>query len=249
MEQRIKDKLIDIEREQHIKILFAAESGSRAWGFPSPDSDYDVRFIFIRATDDYLTIQKKADQLTFPIDDELDISGWELGKTLQLITKSNSSPFEWLQSPVVYNTTASFHQDMWTLCQHYFCARTNAHHYIGIAKGAMNSLKGDELKIKKLFYILRPLLAALWCVDKGSIPPMNIYPLLELLPANLKQIVHNLIDLKASSEERCTIPITGILKLWIDETFDYCTQKSQSLEKVQFDIKEADTFFRKTIKK
>lgn len=248
MKATIQQKLNQLEQQYNIKILFASESGSRGWGFPSPDSDYDVRFIFKRPVEEYLTIQKKNDQLTFPVNDELDISGWDLDKTLQLVTKSNSSPIEWLQSPIVYGEVQGFRDDLWSLCEHYFCARTCTHHYLGIAKGAMATIEGETIKIKKLFYVLRPLLAAQWCIEKRTLPPMNINPLMQLLPDNLKQEVEALINLKAASEEQFMINIHPELKIWINDTFNKCIQESATLEKKQPEIAKADIFFRNTIK-
>ncbi|NDV93887.1 nucleotidyltransferase domain-containing protein [Dysgonomonas sp. 521] len=181
MKTTITGKLQEIEQRHRIRILYACESGSRAWGFPSPDSDYDVRFIYVRPLDSYLSIKETDDYLNFPLTDELDINGWDIRKTMKLISRSNTTPFEWIQSPVVYYEQEGFKDEVWNLCQNYFCRRSNIHHYLGIARGAMASIKDEELKIKKLFYILRPLLAAMWCIEKNSIAPMNISPLLELI--------------------------------------------------------------------
>lgn len=166
MKTVILDKLKYIEQKYEVKILFACESGSRAWGFPSPDSDYDVRFIYVKPIDEYLSIQNQKDFMDFPLSDELDINGWDLKKTLELVYKSNSVPFEWLQSPIVYYEDKDFTDELLALCQSYFCARTNIHHYLGIARGAMETMDGNEIGIKKLCYILRPLLSALWCLEK-----------------------------------------------------------------------------------
>ncbi len=247
MKAIIQEKLYEIEKQQEIKILFACESGSRAWGFPSPDSDYDVRFIYVRPLEHYLSVQKKTDHLSFPIDETWDIYGWDLSKTLQLISKSNTTPFEWLQSPMIYMEDASFRNELWTLCQSYFCTRSNAHHYLGIAKGAIGSIEDKEIKIKKLFYILRPLLSALWCVERKSIAPMTIFPLLELIPTDLKIKILSLIDLKSTAKESFMIRMEDSMKLWIDETADYCLKKSNDLEKEKFDPDLVDTFFRKII--
>jgi uncharacterized protein len=163
MQKTILNKLDDIQQEHGIKLLFACESGSRGWQFPSADSDYDVRFIYIRPYRFYISVLDRKYDLRFPIDDELDMYGWDIRKVLQLIRKSNTTPFEWLQSPVVYRQSAGFKDELWSLCQHFFCRRSNIHHYLGIAKGALNDLMpGGDIKIKKLFYVLRPLLAAKW---------------------------------------------------------------------------------------
>ncbi len=247
MKTTIQQKLYDIGEQHNIKILFACESGSRAWGFPSPDSDYDVRFIYLRPIEDYLSIYKKGEQVSLPMTDDLDVSGWDLKKVLQLITKSNTTPFEWLQSPVVYCEDPVFKETLWQLCQHYFCARSNTHHYLGIAKGAMQTINDDTIKIKKLFYVLRPLLAALWCMDKKTIAPMDISPLMQLLPKDLNEKIISLIKLKSTAQESHLIEIDNSLLSWIKETFDYCSNKANSLEKVNFDLSPTDDYFKQIV--
>ena len=249
METIIQDKLTEIEKEHGIKILYSCESGSRAWGFPSPDSDYDVRFIYKRSFDEYLTIQSGKDHLSFPINEELDIYGWDISKVLQLITKSNTTPFEWLQSPIIYREDKRFKDDLWLFCQNYFCPRSNIHHYLGIARGAMETMNGEDIKIKKLFYVLRPLLAALWCAEKNTIAPMSIHQLMELLSDDLRKKVLSLIDLKSTASESYLIKIDADLRKWIDITFDYCIEASVKIERKSFDKEEADIFFRKIILK
>lgn len=249
MKTTIQQKLTEIEKAYGIKILYSCESGSRAWGFPSPDSDYDVRFIYSRPIEEYLTVQTKKDHLSFPINDELDIYGWDISKVLQLITKSNTTPFEWLQSPVIYKEDKTFREELWTLCQNYFCPRSNIHHYLGIARGAMETMNGEDIKIKKLFYVLRPLLAALWCTERDTIAPMSIFPLMDLLTDDLSKKVLSLIELKSTANESYLIEIDQDIKTWIDQTFDYCMKASQQLTKKDFDRMIADDFFRKTILK
>lgn len=249
MKTIIQQKLTEIEKEHGIKILYSCESGSRAWGFPSPDSDYDVRFIYTRSLEDYLTVQSTKDHLSFPINDELDIYGWDISKVLQLITKSNTTPFEWLQSPMIYKENEAFKEELWQLCQNYFCARSNIHHYLGVARGAMETMQGEEIKIKKLFYVLRPLLAALWCTKHDRIAPMSIFPMMELLSDDLREKLLSLIDMKSMASEGYMIKIDQSIRLWIDHTFDYCTKASQEMVRKSFDTKDADLFFRKIILK
>lgn len=243
----IYNELQDIENRYDIKILFSCESGSRAWGFPSPDSDYDIRFVYVHSKEYYLSVFKKADHIGLPINNELDIYGWDLSKVLQLMGKSNTTPFEWLQSPIFYKEDSLFQKELWNLCQSYFCARTNTHHYLGIARGAMESMDGNHIKIKKLFYILRPLLSALWCVEKQTIAPMTIFPLMKLLPEDLSRKVNDLIELKSAAEEGYMIEVDASLQQWMNETYRYCTEKSGLLDKKIFDLSLADHFFRRVI--
>lgn len=244
MQQTILTKLDDIQQEHGIKLLFACESGSRGWEFPSADSDYDVRFIYIRPYKFYLSVLDRKYDLRFPIDDELDMYGWDIRKVLQLIRKSNTTPFEWLQSPVVYRQSAGFKDELWLLCQHFFSQRSNIHHYLGIARGALDDLTpGGDIKIKKLFYVLRPLLAAKWCLEQNGIAPMTIGPLMTLLPANLQQQVSDLIAIKKNASEQFIITISNDLKEYIDKEFSRISAASGSLARDQFSADQLDDYF------
>lgn len=175
MHHKIPQKLSEIAQQHRIHILYACESGSRAWGFPSPNSDYDVRFIYVHPLDKYLAIDNPSSHLTFPVDDELDLQGWDLKKTLQLIRKSNTTPFEWLQSPIIYQQNEAIAGQLWQLCAHFFNARGNIYHYLGIAKSALQNRDGQQIGIKKLFYVLRPLLCAKWCLENGKLRPCQSF--------------------------------------------------------------------------
>jgi uncharacterized protein len=248
MKADILNKLQEIEKENDIGILYACESGSRGWGFASPDSDYDVRFIYARSQSSYLSIVPKADQLSFPINNDLDIYGWDLQKALRLILNSNTTPFEWLQSPIVYLEKGIFKQTLFELCAQYFNQRKNVHHYLGIARGALDSITSDaEIKIKKLFYILRPLLAANWCLERKCIAPMEMFPLMDLLPKDICKLVSNLIEIKAKANEGQLVKINGKLLNYIFLELDYCMNASAQLPKEYFDPKPLNDFFTETI--
>lgn len=248
MKTTIINRLAEIERSNDIKILFACESGSRGWEFPSPDSDFDVRFIYVRPLNYYLSVSEKDDQLGFPINEELDIYGWDIKKVLKLIRKSNTTPFEWLQSPIKYGEQDDFRNELWTLCQSYFYRKTNINHYLGIAHSALDTIiNGDEIKIKKLFYVLRPLLSAKWCLEKNTIAPMTIGPLLTIMPEYLQTLVKDLIVLKSISAEAFIIKIDPNLRSYIDDEFKSCTEGAKDLPKESFDTEMLDTFFRNTI--
>lgn len=248
MQQLIADKLTEIEKEHGLCILYACESGSRGWEFPSPDSDYDVRFIYVRPYKYYLSVMDREYDLQFPINGDLDVYGWDLRKVLQLMRKSNTTPFEWVQSPVIYREVPGFRNDLWLLSQSYFSQISHIHHYLGIARGAMESFEnGNEIKIKKLFYILRPLLSAKWCLEKQSIAPMTIGPLMTLLPPGLKKQVGDLIKLKATSPESFILPVSDGLRTYIDQEFARISQESTHLKRDQFAADELDAFFVKTI--
>jgi len=248
MQQLIIDKLAAVEKEHGIRILYACESGSRGWEFPSPDSDYDVRFIYVRPYRYYLSVMDREYDLNFAISGDLDMYGWDLRKVLQLMRKSNTTPFEWLQSPIVYGQLPGFRDELWSLCQSYFGQISNIHHYLGIARGAMESIdNGNEIKIKKLFYILRPLLAAKWCLEKQSIAPMTIGPLMTLLPDGIKKQVHDLIGLKATAPEGFIITISDELRSYIDQEFARISEASTHVKRDQFTADALDAFFVNTI--
>jgi predicted nucleotidyltransferase len=188
--------------------------------------------------------------LNFAINGDLDMYGWDLRKVLQLMRKSNTTPFEWLQSPIVYRQEPGFREELWALSQHYFGRRSNIHHYLGIAQGAMETIANDnEIKIKKLFYVLRPLLAAKWCLEKQTIAPMTIGPLMTLLPADLQKQVSDLIALKATAAEGFIITIPAPLKTYIDREYARISEASRNLERDQFEAGKLDEFFINTITK
>ena len=141
MEQTIVRKLREIEKNEHVRILLAVESGSRAWGFPSTDSDYDVRFIYIRQKEDYLRLEKTRDVIELPLDDVLDINGWDLQKTLRLFRKSNPTLFEWFSSPIVYMETP-FAETFRTMMGNYFSTKRSLYHYIHMAEKKQTRVSG-----------------------------------------------------------------------------------------------------------
>ena len=102
MRKSIIESIQSIEKDEHVVAFYVCESGSRAWGFPSSDSDYDVRFLYMHPVDWYLSIEPKRDVIEKPIDNQLDINGWVLKKALSLFRKSNPPLLEWLGSPIIY---------------------------------------------------------------------------------------------------------------------------------------------------
>lgn len=217
MEKLILSKLREIERIENIRILLAVESGSRAWGFASPDSDYDVRFIYVRQKSDYLRLEKLRDVIELPIDDVLDINGWDLQKTLRLLYKSNPTLFEWFSSPIVYMET-EFADAFRRIMQEYFSTKRSLYHYICMAEGNYREyLKGTMVKAKKYFYVLRPILACRWILDKGTPPPMLFSKLMEAeLPESLLPEVKMLLDLKINSPEIKEIPRIDKINKYLD---------------------------------
>lgn len=249
MQELIQQKLEDIGR-QDLTLLYACESGSRGWQFPSTDSDYDVRFIFVRPLEYYLTVNELSEDLQFPIADELDIYGWDLRKVLRLMAKSNTTPFEWLQSPIVYKSQPGFREGLWSLSQQYFSQRSHLFHYLGVATSAMASFNDNgQIGIKKLFYILRPLLAASWCFHKKTIAPMTIGPLMQQLSPSLQNELTALIEQKAHTPEHQLVTLSPSLNNYIHTTYEDLRSRSAETEKSEADINALNEFFRQHVRR
>jgi predicted nucleotidyltransferase len=206
MKEIILDKIKEIEKLHNIKILFAVESGSRAWGFPSKDSDYDVRFIYIKQPEWYLSIDEKRDVIEVPINDLLDINGWDIRKALRLFRKSNPPLLEWLESNIIYYENYGFRNEMRSLKEEVFSPKASMHHYLSMAKGNFREyLQGDQIKIKKYFYVLRPVLACLWIEKHNTNPPILFHELVEGLiqeKSELRRSIDELLKKKMSGDEK-----------------------------------------------
>jgi len=197
----ICEKLDEIEKKENIKILHCIESGSRAWGFPSPDSDYDVRFIYVRPKEFYLKLEKTRDVIEWQLDDTLDINGWDLQKALRLLHNSNPTVFEWDNSPIVYRTTKEW-ENIRAILEDYFDVKSGLYHYLNTAKSNYREyLKRDSVRLKKYFYVLRPLLACEHIKVTQTPPPMLFSDLLCYLDKAILPEVEKLLELKAVTSE------------------------------------------------
>ena len=234
MEKQIRGKLREIEETENVRILLAVESGSRAWGFASPDSDYDVRFIYIRPKNDYLRLETIRDVIELLIDDVLDINGWDLQKTLRLLYKSNPTLFEWFSSPIVYAQT-EFADKFRKIMNEYFSTKRGIYHYINMAAGNYREyLKRDMVKAKKYFYVLRPVLACRWIMEKGTPPPMLFSELMDAeLPKELAREVEKLLDLKVHSPEIKEIPRINKINEYLDVSLFEIQEKAQTMEEAK----------------
>lgn len=202
MRNTVISKLKEIEERENIKILHCVESGSRAWGFASPDSDYDVRFIYVRPKEFYLRLDKTRDVIEWQLDDTLDINGWDIQKALTLLHNSNPTLFEWNSSPIIYKTTDEW-QKIAAVINRYFVAKSGLYHYLSTAKSNYREyLKGETVRLKKYFYVLRPLLACKWILAEGTPPPMLFSTLMDkYLDEELKPDVERLLEMKINSPE------------------------------------------------
>jgi len=200
----VQQKLLEIERQENVCIFYACESGSRAWGFPSADSDYDVRFLYIHPRDWYLSIEDRRDVIERPLVENIDLSGWEIRKALRLFRKSNPPLLEWLCSPIIYQQKFCGADKLRNLMPTFYSPRNCFHHYLHMAEGNFREyLRGETVRVKKYFYVLRPLLGCRW-IEAGLGPvPMEFGALVEKVASSdlLKKEIFSLFKRKQSGQE------------------------------------------------
>lgn len=231
MKNIIREKLREIEKKEKVEIIYAAESGSRAWGFSSPDSDYDVRFIYKRPKEDYLKLDPFSTVIEWQTDDTFDISGWDIRKVLLMLYKSNPTVFEWNNSPVVYKTTVEW-EELSEVINKFFISYTGLYHYFNTARTTyMKYLRSERVRLKKYFYALRPILASRWILSEGTPPPMSFRELCEKkLPAELFPEVNALLEMKMSSCETAEIEKLDKLNSFITEELDFLGSEIKNVQ-------------------
>ncbi|WP_162556045.1 nucleotidyltransferase domain-containing protein [Reichenbachiella versicolor] len=236
MKELIINKLHTLEKEYSIKILHACETGSRAWGFPSPDSDYDVRMIYVHDLEWYLSIGKKKDTLNFPIDEhELDITGWELKKSLGLMHKSNASLFERLRSPIVYISDPNFRKDMIGFSNKCFSPIATMHHYLSLGKSSWEECRdGAEVKLKRYFYAIRAAVCCKWVLERNEIPHIVMREMFSILSDELVKKLDRLIELKSTKSE-------SYMYVRDVEIDDFIVSTIESSEAVASDLKSGNS--------
>ena len=250
VQEIIPAKLKEIEACENIRVIHCVESGSRAWGFASPDSDYDVRFIYVRPIEYYLRLDKTRDVIEWQLDDTLDINGWDLQKALRLLHSSNPTLFEWNNSPIVYKTTPEW-AEISSIIGHFFQKKAGLYHYLSTAKKNYREyLKGDMVKLKKYFYVLRPILACRWILEKQTPPPMLFSTLADAcLDEALVPAVTDLLRLKMETPEIGLGPRIDIINDYLDASIEEVDQLIQAIpgdEKVTWD--ELNRLFLKTVR-
>lgn len=240
----ILEKLLDIEIAEDVKILHCVESGSRAWGFASPDSDYDVRFIYVRKPEFYLKLEKTSDVIEWQLDDIFDINGWDLQKAFRLLYKSNMALFEWNASPIVYKSSPE-----WLLIREimdkYFIVKMGLYHYLNMAERNYSEyLTADEVKLKKYFYTLRPILACRWINDKGTPPPILFSELVKSeLDPDMCPIVNHLIDMKIHAPEIEAVQPIDALNSYIEKSIREIRSGIESCETKRNHWEDLDRLF------
>ena len=233
MRSQIIEHLRRIEVEQDVSILYACESGSRAWGFPSADSDYDIRFVYVHPMEWYLTIQEKRDVLEFPIRDNLDFNGWDIRKALRLFRKSNPPLFEWLGSPIVYQEKGNFANRLRELSKNYYSPTSCIYHYLHMAQGNYNDyVRGEDIRLKKYFYLLRPILAIKWIEQGYGVAPTAFSTLLErvVIDPMLKQEINRLMKLKETGSETDRGPQSLMVNQFVEAELKRLTSKTKEYQ-------------------
>jgi predicted nucleotidyltransferase len=251
MKEKIISELKKIEDEEKVRIIYACESGSRAWGFPSKDSDYDVRFIYVHNHDWYLSVYNRKDVIERPVCDLLDINGWDIRKALRLLQKSNAALMEWFQSPVLYLEKSEISGKIKELIPAAFSQRSCFHHYSSIAKGTFkDSLQGESVKIKKYFYAIRPALACRWIEERKTVPPMEFRTLLTILPeGTLKNEIQRLLNEKRDGEEIDLKPKITVINEYLEKEITHFAEYITTLSQSKGEEKIFDEVFREILYK
>lgn len=255
-----KERWVEVQRrldaiacDQHCRILFAVESGSRAWGFPSPDSDYDVRFVFARPADWYLSVYPGRDVIETPIEDEMDVNGWDLRKALHLVLKSNAVISEWMESPIVYRRDADALRQLRSFADRMLNPRALAYHYLHLARRQVAAkLTRDRIVLNRYFYALRPALTLRFLrLQADKRPPMHLQALIDGtdLPAATVRIIDRLVAAKSRTREMGSGPrIPALDRLIAAEIAAAVETASEMPGRPPSDLEAADRLFRRLIR-
>lgn len=218
---------LDMARAQGARVLFAIESGSRAWGFPSPDSDYDCRFVYIRSVADHLVLEQPRDVIEFPIESEIDAGGWDLRKALLLALGGNAVIVEWAKSPIVYEEIDGFRRRLLDLLEEIVDPAKVSRHYLGLARAHVAKIESfsGEVKLKRLFYLIRPIVALDWMEQRGfsSLPPMNMIDCLAEaeLPTQAVGEIQRLVEKKRQTREMGNGPIPVEIARYLEARYGH----------------------------
>jgi len=240
-----------LEHEEDVRIVYAVESGSRAWGFASTDSDYDVRFLYLHRPDWYLRIDRQRDVIERPIVDEIDLAGWELQKALGLFFKSNPPLYEWLRSPLIYREVTPVAHGMRDFASSFYDPRAGFHHYLHMAQGNFRGeLAKEQVRHKKYFYVLRPVLACQW-IDAGlGAPAMEFEPMCDrFLPDGpVRRQLDELLAAKRAGVESDAGPRLEHIHAYLEEQLHALEERAGEQPKPRRAIEPLNAFFRTILK-
>ncbi|MCF2857787.1 nucleotidyltransferase domain-containing protein [Pseudoalteromonas sp. SMS1] len=248
IQNEIMTRIKQAEQEHNVKVLYAIESGSRSWGFASPNSDYDVRFIYVHPKDWYLSVmlEDKRDVIEYPIVDEIDINGWDLRKALKLLKASNPAVGEWLNSPIVYHNDENFKSQAQALYARYYKAERGLYHYVNMAKSNYRGyLKQDKVPLKKYLYVLRALCAARWIEKHDSPPPIEFSVLVEdvIEDTQLRNEIHAVAERKQQATEKSLVKKITPLNAYIESELDFFENNINKSVNHEQDPSHLDAFF------
>lgn len=245
--ENIKNKLRGIEEKKRVRILYACETGSRAWGFPSPDSDYDVRFIYMHERDWYLSLSDRKDTIE-DLDGDLDVTGWDLKKSLILLNKSNASLIERFQSPIEYYSMAGMKEDFKSLIEKYYSPIAVFFHHYSLANKFWEEIKDEkEYKLKSWFYLVRSLLSCNWIVNSNTVLPMHIEGLMKYSPDGVNAELRKLIELKSTVGEKYLHQKDDQLNDWIAGLLNMLELKKSNLSVNEINMEALNKFFLKKL--
>lgn len=251
MRDRIVGSLKMVEREYGVRVLFAVESGSRAWGFASPNSDWDVRFIYAHPQDWYLSVHERRDVIERMLPDDIDLSGWDLRKAMRLFYKSNPPLLEWLDSPHVYMEQGCLRLLMQEARDAMFKPEAGVYHYLAMARRNWKEYLQDyEVRLKKYLYVLRPLLACSYIEREGRMAPMKFADLLatEKISPIVRDAIDGLLERKMNGPELGTGPCIDELDIWISERMaHYEFNKPAFNPRQKFASEDLDMLFRTVV--
>jgi len=222
--RRVDARLDAVVRDERVAIPLAVESGSRAWGFPSPDSDYDCRFVHVRPRADYLDPWPRRDVVETPLDAVLDVNGWDLLKAVRLLVRGNATVVEWLRSPIVYRGDAGFRADLLDLAGRVVDPGDLSRHYRHLALGQRARHDGATARLKTFFYVLRPVAALGWlrAHDGAVAAPLELLTLLEEsdAPGDVVRAATDLVARKAVAREAGVAAVPPVLVRFVDAELD-----------------------------
>ncbi len=247
MTPKILKTLEQLEKDKNIDILCAVESGSRAWGFASPDSDYDIRFVYKHKKDWYLNLWDQKDSIQFMTEDDLDGSGWDVRKALKLLAKSNASFLGWLFSPIVYREDAAFLTHIKSLAINNFNPVSGFYHYHSMNKRFEETLGSHKMTLKSFFYAIRTALCANWIYHNKTIPPVLFRELYPLIDTKYHAILDELILLKSRHIEKSNEPVDACLIELVKQIAVENTRIKNDLTNKTSNPKDFNAFFLKTI--
>lgn len=245
---RVRDALAQLEADRDVRVLYACESGSRAWGFASHDSDYDVRFLYVHRRDWYLSVDDRRDVIELPPAGDLDVSGWELRKALRLLRKSNPPLLEWLRSPMVYRHDPAFAVEFGALACEFYSPRRCFQHYFHMARGNWRGylLDRESVSLKKYLYVFRPLLGCRWIERRLGPVPMEFDRLVDhtLEEPEVLSALQALVERKQSGDELSAAPPVPALSRFLAGELTRL-EASNHADDAPVDPEELNRFFRR----